>query len=151
MKLNVFFENVLSFFKELDFAQYVANVKRKVARTRRSVNRVLNIMHKYVSIVLNFFFAEETIEDIKKVGKFFKKIIRIVARIAAIPCFFIGLVMILTGSSLGLMILGFFIMMLPKHILKSGQKKVTFVTKIKEAEYEHNPNSDVCPFAAIKE
>ena len=143
----------MSFFKELNVKKYIARARYNVKKTQKSVTRVLDVTRKYVAIVLNFFFAQETIEDIKKVGKFFKKIIRIVARIAAIPCFFIGLGMILTGlkSSLGLMILGFFIMMLPKHILKSGQKKVTFVTKIKEAEYEHNPNSDVCPFAAIKE
>ena len=140
----------MNMFKKL-FARFVSAVKntaicKSIAKyaeyddneMRESVVRFIAKVRKVVMAIFRFFFAEETISDIKKVCNFGNKIIKICARIAAIPCFFIGLSMILSGltSSLWTVILGLVVMALPKAILE-GNKRTRVIRKEIEEKYDN--------------
>ena len=151
MKLKAFFENIVSFFRNIKASDISAKVDRSVEKARISALRFIHHSRKFAVATLRFFFAEETIGDIKKVGAFLKKISKFVARIAAIPCFIIGLSMVLNGlgSSLITVILGLFIMALPKAVLESGKKKkYVYVKSINTEEFT---SSEVPAFATIRD
>ena len=149
MKLKAFFENIVSFFRNINTADLSDKFDRGLEKARISVLRLIHYCRKFANATLRFFFAEETISDIKKARAFLIKISKIVARIAAIPCFFIGLFMILEGiyTSLTSVILGFFIMAIPKAILESGKvKKVVYAKFVKTEEFD---SSKTPAFASI--
>jgi len=149
MNMKTFFENIVSFFKNIEVSDIIAKTRRYANKAKLSVTRFIFTSRKYAYAVARFFFAEETISDIKKVGAFVKKISKTVARIAAIPCFIIGLSMVFSGltSSLATVILGIFIMALPKAILESGKKKeYVFVKTDNIKEYD---SSSTPAFASV--